>query len=72
MNLDDYSKAKETIVKLISKAENVATNDHHKALLELTSQKLFENHFNFVVMGQFKRGKTTFINALLGQDCQIT
>ncbi|MGB9595104.1 MAG: dynamin family protein, partial [Candidatus Poribacteria bacterium] len=32
------------------------------------SQKLFENHFNLVVMGQFKRGKTTFINALLGQD----
>jgi GTPase SAR1 family protein len=29
-------------------------------------EKLGSNTFNFVVLGQFKRGKTTFINALLG------
>jgi len=31
-------------------------------------RKLMENRFNLVVVGQFKRGKTTFINALLGAD----
>lgn len=31
-------------------------------------RKLLENRFNLVVVGQFKRGKTTFINALLGAD----
>lgn len=29
-------------------------------------KKLVENHFNVVVLGEFKRGKTTFVNALLG------
>lgn len=31
-------------------------------------QKLMENRFYLVVLGQFKRGKTTFLNALLGED----
>jgi GTPase SAR1 family protein len=30
--------------------------------------KIVTNRFNLVVVGQFKRGKTTFINALLGAD----
>jgi len=30
--------------------------------------KLISNRFNLVVVGQFKRGKTTFINSLLGAD----
>jgi len=68
MNLDDYSKMKDEIIKLISRTERIVTNDHHRDLLESSYQKLFENRFNLVVMGQFKRGKTTFINALLGQD----
>jgi predicted GTPase len=29
-------------------------------------KKLVENRFNVVVLGEFKRGKTTFVNALLG------
>lgn len=29
--------------------------------------KLEENAFNPVILGQFKRGKSTFINALLGE-----
>lgn len=31
-------------------------------------KKLVENRFNAVVFGEFKRGKTTFVNALLGAD----
>jgi GTPase SAR1 family protein len=48
------------------------TSDHNtkesiegKALQELIA-KLSEGHFNLAVLGQFKRGKTTLINALLG------
>jgi GTPase SAR1 family protein len=31
-------------------------------------KKLAEERFNVVVVGEFKRGKTTFVNALLGAD----
>ncbi len=68
MNLDKYSTAKNDIISLISQTEDIITNDHHKKLLKTNCQKLSENYFNLVVIGQFKRGKTTFINALLGQD----
>ncbi|MER3446369.1 MAG: hypothetical protein C4291_05755 [Candidatus Dadabacteria bacterium] len=36
-----------------------------RAVEELIA-KLLEGHFNLAVLGQFKRGKTTLINALLG------
>ncbi len=43
-------------------------SDHKdKELLEEIERKLEENKFNLVVLGQFKRGKTTFVNALLGE-----
>ncbi len=32
------------------------------------ADRLRDNRFDLVVLGQYKRGKTTFINALLGQD----
>lgn len=68
MNLDRYSITKNGIISLISKTEGIITNDHNRHLLKTNYQKLSDNHFNLVVIGQFKRGKTTFINALLGQD----
>ncbi len=33
-----------------------------------TLERLRENAFNLVVFGEFKRGKSTFINSLLGKD----
>jgi hypothetical protein len=36
--------------------------------LRALKEKLLADHFHIVVMGQFKRGKTTFINSLLGSD----
>jgi GTPase Era involved in 16S rRNA processing len=41
--------------------------DGSRRLSELR-EKLFQQQFNLVVMGQFKRGKSTFINALLGTE----
>jgi GTPase SAR1 family protein len=36
--------------------------------LDRLRQKLEQNSFDLVVLGQFKRGKTTLINALLGEE----
>jgi GTP-binding protein EngB required for normal cell division len=44
--------------------EDVAAADAAHAL----EKKLVENRFNVVVFGEFKRGKTTFVNALLGAE----
>jgi GTPase Era involved in 16S rRNA processing len=41
--------------------------DGSRRLSELR-EKLIQQQFNLVVMGQFKRGKSTFINALLGTE----
>ena len=35
---------------------------------EPLEEKLVSNAFNVVVVGQFKRGKTSFVNALLGEE----
>src|ERR1039458_3478238 len=37
-----------------------------RASLEALSEKLKKNRFNLAVLGQTKRGKSSFINALLG------
>lgn len=36
-------------------------------ILEETKRRLIDNKFTLVVLGEFKRGKSTFINALLGE-----
>ena len=38
-----------------------------KTLLKESQMNLHEEHFNLVVLGEFSRGKSTFINALLGE-----
>jgi len=42
-------------------------SDSQKERLELLKEKLLSKTINFAVIGQFKRGKSTFINALLGK-----
>jgi signal recognition particle receptor subunit beta len=44
--------------------DSASTADSVRAL----DAKLVENRFNVVVFGEFKRGKTTFVNALLGAE----
>lgn len=38
----------------------------------VAADRLLHNRFDIVVLGQFKRGKTTFINALLGENLLLT
>ncbi len=53
---------------------DLATLGEERSLLRVAEgarsllKKLAEELFNVVVVGEFKRGKTTFVNALLGAD----
>jgi len=61
-----FEEAKELISQAISSLAPMVKEQEREILSEV-DHKLRENKFNLVVLGQFKRGKTTFINALLGQ-----
>lgn len=49
------------------KLEQVIPEKHLVKLLADIRHNLQQEHFRLVILGQFKRGKSTFINALLGQ-----
>jgi len=66
--LNTYSENKNKLSSVIKDVEQIATSKSSKEMLALVDNKLKENIFTLVVVGQFKRGKTTFINTLLGQD----
>jgi len=66
--LNSYSKTKSELNKIIANLVGVAVSEHSKEMVQLVGNKLKANIFSLVIVGQFKRGKTTFINALLGQD----
>lgn len=60
--------------KTITILENVVDKNKRFQLpappkaLETHHQKLLENNYNILVVGEAKRGKSTFVNALIGQD----
>src|SRR4030043_1234292 len=66
MVLDKYSHFKEELVKCIDSISTIETITG--AICEELREKIENNVFNLVVLGQFKRGKTTLINALLGAE----
>jgi len=66
--LNSYSKTKGELNGIIHDLGSIVVNEHSKKMIQLTGGKLEANIFSLVVVGQFKRGKTTFINALLEQD----
>ncbi|MBT3879267.1 MAG: GTP-binding protein [Candidatus Scalindua sp.] len=51
-------------INSLQKENNKAGNERLIAVRE----QLISNHFNLVVLGQFKRGKTTLINSLVGNE----
>ena len=61
---DQLREALAALADLGDERESPAVTDAARAL----DKKLVENRFNVVVFGEFKRGKTTFVNALLGAD----
>lgn len=62
----DYAQLRDSLFGIVSRLDNSVRDAASKSLGE-TRTKLEEEAFNLVVLGQFKRGKSTFINALLGE-----
>jgi len=66
MVLDKYSHLKEELVKYIGSILTI--EGITGGICEELREKIENNVFNLVVLGQFKRGKTSLINALLGAE----
>jgi GTP-binding protein EngB required for normal cell division len=66
-----YKDVREAIVGVIDRFILQVEADGAASFIERLNAlkvKLESDHFHIVVMGQFKRGKTTFINSLLGTE----
>jgi ribosome biogenesis GTPase A len=64
--LDKYSHFKEELVRCIDSILTIESITG--GICEELREKIENNVFNLVVLGQFKRGKTSLINALLGAE----
>jgi ribosome biogenesis GTPase A len=64
--LDRYSRLKEDLLVCIDSMS--AVEEITGCPCEELKEKIQNNVFNLVVLGQFKRGKTTLINSLLGAE----
>jgi len=64
--LDKYSNLKKELLGCID--EMLSMESIRSCPCEELREKIETNIFNLVVVGQFKRGKTSLINALLGAD----
>ncbi len=64
--LDKYSHLKEQLLECID--DMLAIENIPGCPCEELRKKVHNNVFNLVVLGQFKRGKTSLINALLGAE----
>ena len=62
-----YALVRDSLLGIVERLSQMKAEDGNKRLQEL-NEKLTQQQFNLVVMGQFKRGKSTFINALLGAE----
>ncbi|MEG3071327.1 MAG: hypothetical protein HQP61_06990 [Peptococcaceae bacterium] len=71
----NYGGLKKEILHNVDILAGIAIKRGAKNIIEYlfeVKQRLINNHFNLVVLGAFKRGKTTFLNALLGTDILST
>lgn len=68
--LNRYKSLRQDLLKTFDEMKQHASTRKKEKILETIEQlrqKLIENAFYLVVLGQFKRGKSTFINSLLGE-----
>ena len=66
--LEEFINHKKDILNVVSDTNSLLNESNgtgNERLLAIREQ-LISNHFNLVVLGQFKRGKTTLINSLVG------
>ena len=68
--LEDYKEIRSSIINEISLLKKFFSKIAQKNIiteLQDIEKKLLENRFHLVVIGQFKRGKSTFINSIIGE-----
>jgi GTPase SAR1 family protein len=71
MGEGSYASQRDRLRGIISGVESIAQRcgaANAVRTLEALDAKLAQQRFNVVVVGEFKRGKTTFVNALLGSE----
>ena len=61
-----YGQIKSNLFMVVEQLKGAGWDEIVAALSEVRT-KLEEEALNLVILGQFKRGKSTFINALLGE-----
>jgi GTP-binding protein EngB required for normal cell division len=69
--LRDYTAAKFAVTDLVREALSGLQGDRHLAGRERLQDllvRLAEDRFNLAVVGQFKRGKSSLMNAIIGRD----
>ena len=66
-NTKSFHNIQSDIETLSAIAKDINANSVHDEITEL-SEKLSANRFYLVIIGLFKRGKSSVINALLGQE----
>ena len=67
--LENYKEISNAIIGEIKDLKGFFSSIQEKetvSSLDEIEKKLLENRFHFVVLGQFKRGKSTFINSIIG------
>ncbi len=62
-----YASIRDGLLEVVEGLSTHSMKGGLKRLGEL-KEKILNQEFNMVIMGQFKRGKSTFINALLGDE----
>lgn len=68
--LEEFIRHKTEILGTIENVEFLTRDDMGAAdnRLLMVKEQLIANCFNLVILGQFKRGKTTLINSLIGKE----
>lgn len=63
----EYSQIRDNLLNTVDRLSGAVRDESVKSLRGVKT-KLEEEAFNLVILGQFKRGKSTFINALMGES----
>ncbi len=66
-----WDQERDSVLRLIGRLAEIASERQDQSaatLLQETRQRLSEGRFNLAVLGEFKRGKSTLINALLDTE----
>ncbi|MEB2310084.1 MAG: dynamin family protein [Candidatus Brocadiaceae bacterium] len=68
--LEEFIKHKTEILDTLENIEDLTKDDMGTVnnRLHMVKEQLLSNCFNLVILGQFKRGKTTLINSLIGKE----